>query len=155
MNAVDPVYEDLPLRKLIRDLLEQHPEWDDDAVAAAALGTASSKAALVALVHPLATWESINVRRSLTRQEERKAFKPTRKVDPTAQRKGLLDKGFLVPGKGLVRWGDATVEDHEARIVYLESMRGAIAKTVAQHQEAIDEIRSHGVSCLYEIEVAA
>lgn len=57
-----------------------------------------------------------------------------------------------------VSWGDATVEDHRARIGLLAAQRDGLNETIARHEEAIRTIQECGVVCLNDVgamEVAA
>jgi hypothetical protein len=67
------------------------------------------------------------------------------------ERKLLLDELVSVPGKGSVMWGDLTIADHEAVILRLQTMAGAINDRISRHRSAVNAIREHGVSCLREI----
>lgn len=67
----------------------------------------------------------------------------------------LLPEGFVLPDGRWVTWGEATVEDHEARIGWLSGQIEALGQDVDRHQQAIKVIREHGVSCLAEVEAAA
>ena len=50
---------------------------------------------------------------------------------------------------------DADEADHLARIEYLRVHIAGVERTISEHEHAIELIRSHGVSCLGEIEGAA
>ena len=52
---------------------------------------------------------------------------------------------------GRVPFGAMTVEMHESRIAYQQKLRGSIQTDVDRHADAINEIRSAGVSCLDDI----
>jgi hypothetical protein len=67
----------------------------------------------------------------------------------------LLPEGFAIPDGRFVTWAEATVEDHEARIEWLQGQIEALGQDVDRHQQAIKLIREHGVTCLAEVEDAA
>jgi hypothetical protein len=48
-------------------------------------------------------------------------------------------------------WGDMSIADHEAVILRLQTMAGAINDRIARHRSAVDAIKEHGVSCLRQI----
>ena len=67
------------------------------------------------------------------------------------ERKLLLDELVSVPGKGGVMWGDMSIADHEAVILRLQTMAGAINERIERHRSAVNAIKEHGVSCLRQI----
>lgn len=145
----------MTLRDRIRAALDEDADRDDYALARAVLAGVR-RAELEKLVLPVTANEVRRVRREHVRSVEDAAFSPPRvvdghQVDPLAARKRLLDECMLVPGKGLVRWGEATVEDHQARIAYLSAQAASIGVTITRHEAAIAEIEAAGVSCLYEV----
>lgn len=150
---VDPEGEDSrpDIRQNITALLREHPDWDDAQIATAAVLSAATLAELQELVLPLVEHHTGHARRGMVRTVERKAFGTRKSEDPAGERKRLLDQGFFVPGRGLILWGSATVEDHRARMDYLAGMRRSIDETIDQHRRAIDVIKKAGVKCLYDV----
>jgi hypothetical protein len=67
----------------------------------------------------------------------------------------LLPESFVLPDGRMVTWGTATVEDHEARVEWLNGQIHALVSDVDRHEQAVKLIREHGVTCLAEIEAAA
>lgn len=51
----------------------------------------------------------------------------------------------------VLRWGEMTIEDHEARIAHLGKQVSGINRTIERHQWAIDKIKKHKVKTLDEI----
>lgn len=148
------------IREILRQLINEHPDWDDPEVAQVAIDVASREA-LIDLVLPVVREVAGNVRRGIVRTYERRVFRPQNArpqngtgVDPAAVRTELLRQYFFVPGLGRIPWGQATVDDHLARIKFLEGKRDDINGTIAAHHQAIREIQDAGVTCLDEIRAA-
>lgn len=83
------------------------------------------------------------------------AFRPRSNapaIETSSQRSALLGERVYVPSKGLVLWGEATVEDHEERIQYLMAKVNGTLATVRRHELAIEVIENAGVDSLGEIE---
>ena len=98
-----------------------------------------------------------NVKRNDVRQLE-KAAKPGkfgRPVNPTEDMQRLTDETFALGDGSRVRWGDATIKQHEARIDYLAKQRDGIDATIQRHRAVIEQLRAAGVSCLNELKDAA
>jgi hypothetical protein len=64
----------------------------------------------------------------------------------------LLDKTFAIGDHhgSVVRWGEATVPQHQARIVMLQKQVAGTLETIDRHQQAITLIEEEQVSCLNE-----
>lgn len=58
-------------------------------------------------------------------------------------------------GTRYVVWGEATVDDHLARIAFQSLLRDGINANIEHHRTAIKDIEDAGVTCLNEIPVAA
>lgn len=54
----------------------------------------------------------------------------------------LLAQSFALPDGRLVRWADATVDDHETRAAQLEKHASGIIQTAALHRRAANDIRA-------------
>lgn len=113
----------------------------------------------VELLMPLIEDGVAHERRNATREVERSALHSgsARRVigdviDSVNDRKRLLDASFALGDGRIVRWGEATIADHQARIELLARMRAGLTETMGQHEQAIALIESHGVTCLDEIE---
>lgn len=63
----------------------------------------------------------------------------------------VLRSSFALPGGGVVRWSDATVEQHEARASYLENLAAGSIETARLHRRAIHDIAAAAVDSLGEI----
>ena len=59
----------------------------------------------------------------------------------------LLASSFVLNGIR-VKWQDATVDQHEARAVMLESMASGDLQTASIHRQAIHDITARGVASL-------
>ena len=74
------------------------------------------------------------------------------KVDPTAQRAEYLRGTFVGLGGRRVAWAEATVEDHQARIVFLSSLRDGLTRTIQAHETAVRDILAvPGATCLGDL----
>lgn len=75
-----------------------------------------------------------------------------RKVaDPAGERAAYLSERFAVGDGRMVKWSEATIDDHQARIDFLGKMRGGIDATIGRHRAAVELISKHGVTSLGEI----
>lgn len=78
---------------------------------------------------------------------------------PALDRKAMYLRMKFALGDGTeVTWGDATVDQHLARIAMLERQVAGVSQTIERHRYAVDAIRKAGVSCLADLpneEVAA
>ena len=145
--------------------MKDYTEWlrsfdqDDHGKAAEAalddLGRLSSRAR--DLLHPILTEAILMERRANVRQIERQL--PTREVfegeTTIEQRQRWLDQKIALDDGRTVIKSEATYEDWQLRIRLLDRHRIGIERSIAEAEEAIELIRSHGVSCLGEIGVAA
>lgn len=101
-------------------------------------------------------------RRSIVSDFEKSAFRALVKskpflplpIDDTAldRFRALYDESFSLADGRDVKWGDATIEEHEQRIAMLESMQRGIAEAIGHHVQAISLIRAEGVERLRDIE---
>jgi hypothetical protein len=108
-----------------------------------------------ALLFPLIRSECIRHHRLATRIAERVGINgqpsPVDENDePTVSRSAFLSERFYT-GKAWVLWSSATVEDHEGRIAYQASLKRGIDDDIKRHRWAIEQIKSHNVTCLAEI----
>lgn len=60
----------------------------------------------------------------------------------------LLDAGFALPDGTVVKWGDATVAEHQQRVDMFSKQAIAAVEDGARHQQAIDVLTESGASCL-------
>lgn len=64
----------------------------------------------------------------------------------------LLTQPFRLYKDGpLVMWGEATAEDHRARIAALETLVGQVQATIERHQKAIGLLEDSGAKTLNEL----
>lgn len=152
-------------REMIRERLDAGCELSNESVAIDVMNElgvpASASIALVDIV----AGEVGRIRRDEVRGVEHAAERdqkvPSRRrtlgmePQPIDARQRLLDETFATGDGRHVRWGDATVDDHAARIAMLSKLCGGITQTIARHEEAISTIRRAGATCLREIEEAA
>lgn len=100
--------------------------------------------------------ECRNIDRNRVRSIERDADdKPNQRrigtpVNPTARRSQFLQSTFALPDGRRVTWGEATIQDHEARIAYLSKQQKGIGETIGLHRSVINEIKTAAVTCLNE-----
>lgn len=67
----------------------------------------------------------------------------------------LLSESFQLPDGTVVKWAEATVDQHAIRANHLASRVTTTLETISLHHKAVDDIRRAGVSNLAEaIEVA-
>lgn len=143
----------MTLRDLIRDL-DTDPKVEEVELARTAIATLSTTGQLDLLLPVLAD-EVRRVRRAHVLRVERASFGTGGEAAEGGWLR-LLPEGFANPRTGSwVTWGEATVEDHEARIGWLQGQMEALGQDVDRHQQAIKVIRERGVSCLAEVEAAA
>lgn len=128
-----------------------------------------TKAQLRDLLTPLLTWYMRHaLKRPATKRAERRWFAPTddsplgppevtlpasgadKKTVP-AELRDLCAKEFALPDGRWVKWGNATVEEHEAVADWCESRAGELLQLGDRHRWAAKEIREHGTTCLGDI----
>ena len=102
------------------------------------------------LLLPLVEDYLAHLNRAEVRASEQRAFSQ-REGEPTRLAVAELVDKYFATGDGWVRWGEATVEDHQARIAFLKKMRTGIDATIERHEEAIKKIIEAGVTCLDEL----
>lgn len=66
-------------------------------------------------------------------------------------RLAFLAAEFALPDGRWVSWRDATVKDHEDRIVMLDKQRGSIVVTIDKHRAVVQQIKSNKVRCLGDL----
>lgn len=142
------------LRDLIREIDTDRTVPDVDL--AQRLLDALGSSGQVGLLLPILTDEVRRLRRRHVAWVERQTFRDLSAGEPA---EGgwlrLLPESFVLPDGRMVTWGTATVEDHEARIEWLNGQMHALAQDVDRHEQAVKLIREHGATCLAEIEAAA
>lgn len=63
----------------------------------------------------------------------------------------LLTTTVALPGGERVTWGEATVEQHEARIAMLAKHAAGELETASRHRAAVESIKAAGVRCLDDL----
>jgi hypothetical protein len=89
--------------------------------------------------------------RGRVRNVEAQATRSGKRVDPTGERRQLLDESFAVGDGRRVKWGEATVADHRARIEMLTKLRDGIDATLVRHMDAISQLEQAHARCLNDI----
>lgn len=151
----------MTLRDLLIEGWDADPDADPDDIARMVIGTARTRKDLADLVFPAVAAQATFVRRGIVRREESTAFSqqkaeieghPADAADPTDARRTLLELNTYVDhDTGYVPWGDLTVDQHEARIDFLERKMWGINVTVDRHRLAVKLIKNEGVSCLNDL----
>lgn len=141
------------LRDLIREVDTDRTVTDAD-LARSLIETLRTRGQ-VDLLLPILTDEIRRVRRHRVLRIERETFGREGGQPAEGGWLRLLPESFALPDGRLVTWGDATVEDHEARLEWLRGQIHALTQDVDRHEQAIKVIREHGATCLAEVESAA
>jgi hypothetical protein len=144
---------DPSLRDLIREADTDRTVADADL--ARRLLDALMQRGQVGLLVTILTDEVRRVRRFQVARVERQTFGAQGGEPAEGGWLRLLPESFVLPDGRMVTWGQATVEDHEARIGWLRGQMDALGQDVDRHQQAVKLIREHGATCLAEIEGAA
>ena len=141
-----------PLRTRIDTLLGKHPDYDDETIAKTVVHGIRTRADLAELTMPLVVEQVANLRRRDTRTRERRVFEAAGgPVEPATELRELLDRSMMLDDGRLVGWGEATIDDHRARIAYLQRLVDGIERTIAVHRVAIATIAAAEASCLAEL----
>lgn len=91
------------------------------------------------------------------REIERKVFLKNRfdsrpiTIEKDDNFRKLLDSKIKIGDGNSVKWGNATLQEHQERINYLKKMRDGIDETITFHEKAIEIISSNKVKCLNDI----
>lgn len=141
------------LTMMVRRLVVGSPELTDDSITTLALEECARQPWLfMELLRPLVRAEVVMHRRQQTARHERAVF-TGEAADPIAARRVLALDPLYVPGRARVTWGNATIQDHLARIAYLEAQVEGTVAAIDRHRLAIAEIKAAGVSCLNELAI--
>lgn len=151
----------MTLRDLLIEAWDADPDAEPDDIARMVIVAARTRKELAELVFPAVSAQATFVRRGIVRREESTAFgqqkaeiegHPADAVDPTDARRTLLHCSTYVDhDTGYVPWGELTVEQHEARIDFLERKMWGISQTCDRHRLAVKLIENEGVSCLNDL----
>jgi len=141
------------ITELIEQQLDNGTTHDPYRIAANII-TAVNPAELV----PLLADHIAHIIRHRTRENERAAYRttltrttaatPTPAATTTPDFRALAAERFSMGNGENVRWMEATVDDHLARIAYLTKMRNGIDDTIERHRAAVHLIQSAGVTTL-------
>lgn len=148
-----PAFESLS--EVIASVLESAPDAIDESVAEAVLDKIQVRGAAKRLLTPIVANHVADRRRAEVHVIERATRRGGVAVDALDARKRLLDQRFALGDGTFVLWGDATEEQHLQRIGFLTTSVVGLQRTIGLHEDAVEQIRTHGVSCLREIEEAA
>lgn len=112
-----------------------------------------TRAELVEFVLPEIERLARSVDRARVRSAEHRAI-PLRSAPSNPEAvAALVAESFLVPDKGMVPWGEATVADHRARAKWQRSGAADLIEDAERHEAAAELIRSRrGARCLNDID---
>lgn len=69
----------------------------------------------------------------------------------SGSRASLLESAFY-DGTSYVQWGEATIEQHQGRIIFQSALRDGINADIARHFDAVKAIQSTpGATCLNDV----
>ena len=134
--------ENKDAKVLARDILRDHPDWALQLVAERIESVRRSD------VHALERRVANTVKLSVARIGSSTARNTKLTQDHLA---ALLQRSFRLGNGVSVRWGDATVDQHEKRIAMLSRQRDGIENSVRLHQDAVNRLRKSGAACLFEL----
>lgn len=145
----------------LRDWARRYPHEDPEVLAERAL----LKLRKVQII-PLVAEHLARLQRLIAHENEVRAF-----TEVFRRNRGAVAMPMIVPTNDLFRdlflqrfsvgdgrevtWGDATVEDHEARIAFLELQARGLMDTVERHRASIALITAAGATCLKEAYASA
>lgn len=133
-------------RKLAREVLKQLPQTELIKILAHLV---VNEQRLVVLAQEREVFESF-VNRTAT------SLARKRIMDSSADSfRALLQSPFAIGDGQKVTWGQATIEQHQRRVMYLQKLRDGIDRTIEQHQAAIALLESSAASCLDDLESEA
>ena len=101
-----------------------------------------------------------NLRRDEVRAKEKNAFaeaffsRHDKKIPDMVRYEGfveLLKEKFSLGDGNTTRWGEATIEEHQARVAFLEKMRDGLDETISYHKKAIELLKAKKARCLNEV----
>lgn len=145
----------MTLQELIGEALKGTPDADPHDIAASIFGEVETDD-LLRLIAREVEWTQRGLARAVEHEamtDFRNRFSgplpPQLQDDPGLS--ALFRSKFSLGDGRDIAWGEATVEQHEQRIAFLEKQRDGISRTIAQHQSAIKTIRQAGVSCLNDL----
>lgn len=127
-------------------------EGNDSDAAAARLLRTITKAELGKFITPLLLNEGHRYERTLTRRIEAEVdARLAAGEDPISVRRKLVGESFPLPGVGLVKWVEATPEQHLARAAWQRTHAAASIADAERHEAAAALIEEHGVTCLADL----
>ena len=110
---------------------------------------AAGNDSLVWYARPAVLSQAKRLHRQVVRRSEDRAFSA---APGTSDRLRLGDLEFHLPDGTKVTWADATLEQHTARILWLETYIGSLETTLRRHDRARKLLENRGASKLSDIE---
>jgi hypothetical protein len=142
----------ITLPNLIHQAIEELDTDDPQVVAEHVLATAPREVIEAHLVN-LIRWRASMSIRQRTRTVERRVISRTggNRTTTVSDMAELVDKTFSLPDGRRVSWGEATIEDHQARAFMLRELAERTMITATQHERAAEMISTAGAACLNDI----
>lgn len=141
------------------DLYDKHsPLGDVDLVAQAIATELGLNHGQYEALFPLIRFQCGILHRHVVAGVEKRAFSTVQRQGVpvvTSAKAALLDETFPLPDGTRVKWGVATVAQHQARIDYLQGHVDGINNTIERHRSVIREIQAAGVRCMAQLPSAA
>ena len=137
----------------LRETIDAQQMGDPDETAGAVFNALNVPAKWADLFYGVVRDECRRRSRSFIRDLEAGQTPPENQIMPagSGSRVTLLESSFY-NGTQYVKWGEATVDDHQGRIDHQTVMRGGIDADIARHGAAIDSIKSTpGATCLNDV----
>lgn len=137
-------------------LIREHNTGEPDSTVAAVFDAINLPTKWRAIFHQVTRDECRRLQRATVRAAEWASDDQTPNdtqcppVVAGSSRSDYLAERFYT-GSRYVTWGEATVEDHQARIVYLETLVAGTRRTIDRHREAVASITEAGVACLDQL----
>jgi hypothetical protein len=145
------------LRHVVREILSDHPQADEEQVAEAAYNALTAlppseqyealKPLLVGDIRTVVRRRVHNLER-LSQGEKIHGSDSTTTIGPIQAREALLESAVYVPEVGYVNWRAMTPAMHEARAAYLLTQAAGITATARLHQTAAVVLRQAGAVTL-------
>lgn len=104
---------------------------------------------LTGYARPAVLAEARRLQRQLDRRREDRAF---RAPPGTQDRRRLRDMSFHLPDGTVVSWADATADDHEERIAWLQTYISSVEQDLRRHERVVKLLAERGAKRLSEID---
>ena len=98
---------------------------------------------------PAVLAEARRLHRQMTRRAEDRAFGA---APGTRERQGVRELAFHLPDGTVVSWADATAEQHEARITWLQTFISSMEQDLRRHERVVKLLAERGADRLSDIE---